>query len=192
MNICEMKKKIAELKAAERIECDNFERIRKIAEAVGDNETLLQSCFALMREYQNRATDLLEERMDYEYDLMYITHYAPRKKVSARLVDRLGVTLKHSGYNAFTCPTMDFAMDTAHALTNGTELSANIIDRETGEVLMVYEGGQVTWRDKSTLPDGEVIPVYELDYEHPYVKINNYVVFDLVDNKYYEPQTGSI
>lgn len=116
-----------------------------------------------------------------------------KKKVIAHLVNRLGVALKDAGYNyVSTWPTMDSAMDEAYGLTNERNLSANIVDRETGEILVMYEGGQITWRDKSTLPDGEVIPVYELDYDHPYVKVSNYVVFDLVDNKYYEPQTGSI
>lgn len=74
-----------------------------------------------------------------------------KKKVTAHLINRLGVTI--SGYDyVSTWPIMDSAMDAAYDLTNEKELSANIIDCETGAILMMYKNGQITWRDKSTLP----------------------------------------
>lgn len=68
----------------------------------------------------------------------------PKKKVTAHLINRLGVAI--SGYNyVSTWPTMDSAMDAAYDLTNEKELSANIIDCETGAILMMYKNGQITW-----------------------------------------------
>ena len=78
---------------------------------------------------------------------------AAKKKVTAHLVNRIGVCIKGLGYNYVSVwPTMDSAMDEAYGLTNVRNLCANIIDREIGNILVQYENGKIIWRDKSTMP----------------------------------------
>lgn len=88
------------------------------------------------------------ERKEY-YDYMVKSH---NKKVTAHLINRIGVCIKGLGYNYVSVwPTMDSAMDEAYGLTNVRNLCANIIDREIGNILVQYENGKIIWRDKTSI-----------------------------------------
>lgn len=144
MNIYETKIRIETLKEMEsRYIADWYEVNHQAVNSQTDEE--LESCFTHMKELQKYEALARAEYIDLEHQLTMLRH-SPRKRITAHLENRFGVSVDR-GYNYVTTwATMDAAMDEAYDLTRGRNLFADIIDRETGEILVQYENGEITYR----------------------------------------------
>lgn len=144
MNIYETKIRIETLKEMEsRYIADWYAVNHQAVNSQTDEE--LESCFTHMKELQKYEALARAEYIDLEHQLTMLRH-SPRKRITAHLENRFDVSVDR-GYNyVSTWATMDAAMDEAYDLTRNRNLFADIIDRETGEILVQYENGEITYR----------------------------------------------
>lgn len=144
MNIYETKIRIETLKEMEsRYIADWYAVNHQAVNSQTDEE--LESCFARMKELQKYEALARAEYIDLEHQLTMLRH-SPRKRITAHLENHLGVSVDRGYDYVSTWATMDSAMDEAYDLTRNRNLSADIIDRETGEILVQYENGEITYR----------------------------------------------
>lgn len=142
MNIYETKIRIETLKEMEsRYIADWYKVNHQALNSQTDEE--LESCFTHMKELQKYEALARAEYIDLEHQLTML-RYSPRKRITAHLENRFDVCV--GAHSVTTWATMDAAMDEAYDLTRGRNLSADIADRETGEILAQYENGEITYR----------------------------------------------
>lgn len=142
MNIYETKIRIETLKEMEsRYIADWYEVNHQAVNSQTDEE--LESCFTHMKELQKYEALARAEYIDLEHQLTMLRH-SPRKRITAHLENRFDVCV--GSHAVTTWATMDSAMDEAYDLTRNRNLFADIIDRETGEILVQYENGEITYR----------------------------------------------
>lgn len=143
MNIYETKIRIETLKEMEsRYIADWYKVNHQAVNSQTDEE--LESCFTHMKELQKCEALARAEYIDLEHQLTMLRH-SPCKRITARLGNRFGVHLS-SNYCVNAFPTMDSAMDEAYDLTTRWYHFADIVDRETGEILVQYENGEITYQ----------------------------------------------
>ena len=142
MNIYETKIRIETLKEMEsRYIADWYEVNYQAVNSQTDEE--LENCFDRMKELQKYEALARAEYIDLEHQLTMLRH-SPRKRITAHLENRFGVCV--GTHSVTTWATMDAAMDEAYDLTRNRNLFADIVDRETGEILVQYENGEIIYR----------------------------------------------